>query len=294
MTSLAQSPARPPLTAELSRLFAELYQSSGGQRFGLTREAFEGILAEVAAKYARGEAKPEFYRGLRVEELALARGCAAGNDHAWGVFLTRYRARLYEIALGITRDDVRGRELADSIYADLFGTNTREGQRVSKLNYYTGRGSLEGWLRSVLAQEYVNRYRAQSRLVSLEEQEEAGAQFIAPQRQESSPGDARVIAAVDDALASLSSEERFILAAYFLDGRKLAEIGRMLRVHESSVSRNLNKITKNLRKQIVHNLQRSGMSRRQAEEALEGDVRDLAVDVRARLGAEREQKAAGP
>ena len=67
----------------------------------------------------------------------------------------------------------------------------------------------------------------------------------------------------------------------------------MLRVHESSVSRRLGKITKQLRKQIVHNLQRSGMSRRQAEEALEGDVRDLAVDVRARLGAEREQKATG-
>ena len=293
MTSTAPSSARPAANAELSRVFAELYQSSGALQFGLDRKAFEAILAEIGAKYGRGQ-DAEFFRGLRVEELALARGCAAGNEYAWEVFLTRYRARLYEIALGITRDDVRGRELADSLYADLFGTTTREGQRVSKLNYYTGRGSLEGWLRSVLAQECVNRYRKQSRLVSLEEQEEAGAQFVAPQQEENSPGDPRVVAAVDDALAALGSEERLILAAYFLDGRKLAEIGRMIGVHESSVSRKLEKITKQLRKQIVHNLQRRGMSKRQAEEALEGDVRDLAVDVRARLGAEREQKATGP
>src|SRR5438067_1122902 len=222
MTSTAPSSARSG-NADISRVFAELYQSSGAQRFGLARETFDGILVEVAAKYTGGEPKAEFYRALRVQELALARGCAAGNDQAWEVFLTRYRARLYEIALGITRDDVRGRELSDSLYADLFGTGTRDGQRVSKLNYYAGRGSLEGWLRSLLAQEYVNRYRKQSRLVSLEEQEEGGAQFAAPQREEDSPGDARVVAAVDDALASLSSEERFILAAYFVDGRKLAE-----------------------------------------------------------------------
>jgi RNA polymerase sigma-70 factor (ECF subfamily) len=293
MTSTAPSSARPAANAELSRWFAELYESSGARQFGFGHEAFEAILAEIGDKYGRNQ-DPEFFRGLRVEELALARGCAAGNEYAWEVFLTRYRARLYEIALGITRDDVRGRELADSLYADLFGTTTREGQRVSKLNYYTGRGSLEGWLRSVLAQEYVNRYRKQSRLVSLEEQEETGAQFEAPKQEENSPGDARVVAAVDDALSAIGNEERLILVAYFLDGRKLADIGRMLGMHESSVSRKLAKIAKQLRKQIVHNLQRRGMSRRQVEEALEGDVRDLAVDVRARLGAEREQKATGP
>src|SRR5947207_9166650 len=90
-----------------------------------------------------------------------------------------FREKLYDIARQITREDSAGRELADSVYADLYGTKTREGERISKLSSYRGRGSLEGWLRTVLAQEYVNTYRKQRRLVSLDEESEEGVQFAA-------------------------------------------------------------------------------------------------------------------
>ncbi len=74
-----------------------------------------------------------------------------------------------------------------------------------------------------------------------------------------------------------------MLAAYYLDGRTLAEIARMLRVHESTISRKLDKLAKSLRKQILAGLGRRGLSRRQAEEALEVDVRDLTLNLRDRL-----------
>ena len=88
------------------------------------------------------------------------------------------------------------------IYADLYGTNTRDGQRVSKLASYTGRGSLEGWLRTVLSQEYVNRYRRTKRLVSLDEESEEGVQFRAPDPEPLPPAaDQRLAQATDEALA---------------------------------------------------------------------------------------------
>jgi RNA polymerase sigma-70 factor (ECF subfamily) len=211
------------------------------------------------------------------------------------VFLTRFRERLYEAARAITRDEARGRELADSLYADLYGTRLRDGQRVSKLASYSGRGSLEGWLRAVLAQQFVNRYRAESRLVSLEEEQEDGRQFAAPAAMAGDTGaDSRLDSAVDAALGELPAEDRMILASYFLDHRKLSEIGRMLALHESSISRRLDKITASLRKRVLHHLQASGMSRRQAEEALLADVRDVTVNVRARLEEQRKENAAGP
>ena len=83
------------------------------------------------------------------------------------------------MALHITRDAAHAAELADSLFADLYGVNTRDGIRRSKLVFYTGRGSLEGWLRTVMAQEFINRYRKQKRTVSLEEQTEEGVQFAA-------------------------------------------------------------------------------------------------------------------
>src|ERR1035438_338514 len=84
------------------------------------------------------------------------------------------------MALHITRDNAHAADLADSLFADLYGVNARDGVRKSKLLSYTGRGSLEGWLRTVMAQEFVNRYRKQKRAVSLDEQTDEGMQFAAP------------------------------------------------------------------------------------------------------------------
>ncbi len=274
----------------MESLIAELFERSGAARYGMSAPAFECMLEAIAAKYLSADATVEETRALlvslRVEELALARACAAGHDLAWQDFMAKFREKLYDAALAITKDDSTGRELADSLYADLYGTAARDGRRVSKLEWYTGRGSLEGWLRTVLAQEFVNRYRSQRRLVSLEEKDEAGVQFAATEHVPIVAVDARVEAATDEALAQLTAEERFVLSAYFLDGRTLAEIGRMLGVHESTVSRKVEKLTAALRKRICSGLTARGMSTRQAEEALDADVRDVQVDVRARLAQE--------
>ncbi|HEY3770200.1 MAG TPA: sigma-70 family RNA polymerase sigma factor [Candidatus Angelobacter sp.] len=267
-----------------------LFEKSGGQRYGLTLQAFEVVLEQVAKKYvpeATPQQKLEFWRDLKLEELALARACAAGHDAAWQAFLTRFREKLYDIARGITKEDSSGRDLADSLYADLYGTSEREGRRVSRLNFYMGRGSLEGWLRTVLAQEFVNRYRKTKRLVSLEEQAEEGVQFSAAPASPVSPLDSRLGAALDEALGLLSSEDRLVLASYYLDDRTLTQIGRMVGVHESTISRRLEKMLKGLKKQVIAGLVSRGMNRGQAEEALEADVRYLQVDVTRKLQENR-------
>ena len=285
--------ATKPISAVQSvvnQLLAELHAKSGCESVGLNREAFAVILCEVGVKYASAATSENelhtFFLSLRVDELALARACAEGHNSAWEIFLTRFREKLYLSALRIAREDSAARELADTLYADLYGTTLRDGRRVSKLASYTGRGSLEGWLRTVLAQEYVNRYRRTKRLVSLDEESEDGVQFAAPEPEPVAAADNRLEMATDEALAFLSGEDRMVLSAYFLDQRTLAEIARMLGVHESTISRKLDKLTKALRKQILAGLVRRGMARRQAEEALEVDVRDLKVDIRGKLAQE--------
>ncbi len=288
MSGSSQFAAERAVATGMQSLRQELYERSGAARYGISEEQFAHMLDSVAAKYLPADASErearELMTGLRVEELALARGCAAGDERAWQDFLVRYREKLYGAALGIAKDDAGGRELADSLYAELYGVVTRDGRRVSKLESYTGRGSLEGWLRTVLAQESVNRYRGQRRLVSLEEKVEGGAQFAAAEIT-ATPVDPRLAAATDEALGQLGAEEKFVLAAYFLDGRKLAEIAGMLGVHESTISRKVEKITSTLRKKICGGLRARGASKREAEEALEADVRDVEVNVRARLAS---------
>jgi len=284
--SLGPRPAEVPVLS-----LRVLYEKSGGERYGLTLQAFGVVLEQVAVKYvpqATQQQKLEFWRDLKLEELALARACAAGHDSAWQAFLTRFREKLYDIARGITKEDSSARDLADSLYADLYGTSERDGRRVSRLNFYMGRGSLEGWLRTVLAQEFVNRYRKTKRLVSLEEQAEDGVQFSAAAPVgPTSPLDSRLGAALDEALSQLAAEDRLVLASYYLDDRTLTEIGRVVGVHESTISRRLEKLLKTLRKQVLAGLVSRGMNRGQAEEALEADVRYLQVDVTRKLQENR-------
>jgi len=285
---MSSSKPNSAVQSVVNELLADLHAKAGCERIGITQESFSVILCEVGTKCGAGsEAEARsFFLSLRIDELALARACVAGDNSAWEIFLTRYREKLYLSALRIAREDSAARELADSLYADLYGTTTRDGQRVSKLASYTGRGSLEGWLRTVLAQEYVNRYRRTKRLVSLEEESEEGVQFRAPEPEPVAPADNRLARATDDVLAGLPAEDRMVLSAYYLDGRTLAEIARMLGVHESTISRKLDKLAKLLRKQILAGLTQRGMSRRQAEEALETDVRDLQIDIRRSLAQE--------
>jgi RNA polymerase sigma-70 factor (ECF subfamily) len=289
-----------------ARAAAALYERSGAAAYGMSADQFAAILDEVARKYVSygsspvsgqssgqslgqnsshlsAEQKPDFCAALRLEELALARACAAGNERAWQDFVSRYRHKLHSMAMHITRDGAHAAELADSLFADLYGVNARDGVRRSKLLSYTGRGSLEGWLRTVMAQEFVNRYRKQKRTVSLEEQAEEGMQFAATVPEPAPVADARLEAATDGALAELSAEDRFTLASYYLDGRTLAEIARTLGLHESSISRRLDRLAAGLRKQILAGLRSQGMSHAQAAEALETDVRDLRLNLRSSL-----------
>jgi len=274
-------------------LLARLYERSGAARFGLSLHDLAAILEDVRARCLRTSAPADaraLLESLRIEELVLARACAAGHDSAWDLFLTRYRAKLYDAGVAIARDESIGHELAGSLYADLYGTRVdASGRRVSKLLSYSGRGSLDGWLRTLLAQEYVNRYRAGRRVVSLEAREEAGQQFASAAAADpalapaAGPVREALEAAAGETLRELRAEDRLILASYYLDGAALARIGRMLGVHESTVSRRLDRTVADLRKRLLQRLRQKGLSARQAEEALESDLRDLQVDVRIAL-----------
>ena len=282
----AASVAKTVAKSVSTRLYAEAHASD----YGITAAEFEQILIAVAEKYASDASQKEcmaLLDGLRHEELALARGCAKGNDRAWEVFLNRYRASLYSSAYAIARNDAAARELADSLYAELYGLEERAGERRSKLLYYMGRGSLEGWLRTVLAQEWVNGKRRTRREVSLEEQVEAGGQFEAPPPPAIPAPASPINEAVTALLAGLAPEERFLLAAYYLDGRTLAQIALVMRVHESTISRKLDRLGETLRKDLRRRLIATGISKAAADELMqEVDVRDIEVKVRENLKQE--------
>jgi RNA polymerase sigma-70 factor, ECF subfamily len=279
--------ALPIHASATNRAIEDLYSNSGARNYAIPPAAFHEIIDAVLLRYAANLTEPEsaqLLQSLHVEELILARACSSGNDLAWHEFIVRFRAPLYATAFRLTHNDASARELADGLSAELYGIPNAQGRRISRLDYYMGRGSLEGWLRTVLARQHIDRCRARSKEVSLEEQVEQGVSFAASPHAETPTTDSRLTAAIAQTLAELGNEDRFLLASYFLDQRTLADIGRQTGVHESTISRKLDKLTSTLRKRVKNRLQAAGIESRRCNELLQDlDVRDIDVNVTANL-----------
>lgn len=185
-------------------------------------------------------------------DLELARLCASGDEQAWERFVLEYRPLLYRAADALDRTG-GARELADSLYAELYGIKNAEVERRSLFEYFQGRSSLATWLRAVLAQRYVDRLRVQRKLEALrdEEVESRGAEPPDPDR-------SRYVALVRRALGSavgrLTGRDRLRLGCYYLQELTLAETGRALKEHEATVSRQLARTRRAIRDDVERQL----------------------------------------
>lgn len=267
-------------------LLEELWVQADAESCGLSRAEFGQALAPIGAKLnhnlppgAQPDAgqKAAFYRSLHLVELALAQACALGREAAWERFVGQYRGPLIQAAIAITGSASLGEELADSLYAELYGLRERDGQRRSPLATYTGRGSLAGWLRTTLVQRFRDHHRRTHRETPLDH-------IDSPAPAVPAAAETTVLAhAVARTLLELDPEDRFLLAAYYLDRQTLLQIARMLAVHEATISRRLKRVVADLHKQLLRNLRSSGLSRAAAEEALGADPRDIEINLRALL-----------
>jgi len=285
-------------------LLEELWLASEAASCGLTESEFSDVIAIVGERHHYNQ-PPEtcptlaqqtaFYHALRLPELALAQSCALGRESAWQRFFSIYRTPLSEAAIAITGSATLGHDLADLLYAELFGLSAPAGERRSPLASYSGRGTLLSWLRSTLVQRHVDHHRRTYREIPLEviegsETDVAPAASATPLPAELD----RLTHAVARTLEALAAEDRFLLTAYFLDRQTMLQISRLLHVHEGTVSRRLKRLTADLHKQLLHHLRAGGLSRLAAEEALGTDPRDLEVNLRALLQRSETEPLADP
>jgi RNA polymerase sigma factor (sigma-70 family) len=270
------------------------YRRASAGRWQLTIDDFALVLeASVTKAFAgnnpSGRELHRYLESLRLEDLALACACAAGHEAAWDHFVLEYRPVLCRAADAL--DPSGGaRELADSLYADLFGLESeppqtdqtevvsgvsdvsevvsgfsrtenrnRTGKRRSLFRYFHGRSSLATWLRAVLAQRLVDRVRAGARTAPLPDEEPAApVQVPDPDRN-------RYVTLIHKALgaavAELDARARLRIRYYYVQGLTLAETGRLLGEHEASVSRHLSAVRRTLRRDVERRLAESGLAR---------------------------------
>jgi RNA polymerase sigma-70 factor (ECF subfamily) len=243
-------------------LVESLHRKANADRWGLTPVRFAVALEASAARSPDSRHDIERYlASLHLEDLALSAACADGHEGAWEHFVRELRPVLYRAADAIDRTGA-AREVADSLYAELFGLTEREGERRSLLRYFHGRSSLATWLRAVLAQRYVDNVRRTRRLETLPADEDPGALAASPAATE--PDRTRhvvlITAAITAAVGRLAPRDRLRLACYYAQDLTLAQIGRALGEHEATTSRHLARVRRTIRQDVERQLERGGMS----------------------------------
>jgi RNA polymerase sigma-70 factor (ECF subfamily) len=219
--------------------------------------------------------KIAFFRSLHLGDLALAHACALGREAAWDRFMALFRGALVHAAISITGSATLGQDLADSLYAELYGLRLTGGERRCPLASYSGRGSLMSWLRTTLVQRFRDHHRRTQREAPLEP-----VDTPAPQPTTLPAHLAELTSALARTLRSLPAEDRFLLSAYFLDRQTLLQIAQTLGVHEATMSRRIKRLAGKTRELLLENLVSGGISRAAAHEALGVDPRDIEINLR--------------
>ncbi len=271
---------------------------------GVTAQELEPRISSSLQKYLFiGDAQPEhaevkdFVDEIRADDLCLILACERGEGAAWDDLVSSFDSTVKSAARKMTQSAEDAEDLAGSIWAELYGLRQdADGKKKSKLAYYSGRGSLAGWLRAVVSQLAIDEFRKQSKFVQVEEDRE-----FETLANEAATGDnhnfashvenpedaftesetrADVVQALQAAIAELEAEDRLIMKLYYFDNLKLKDIAATFGYHEATASRRLTRVQAEIRKGVEKNLKtRHGWTDREVKRYLSDTATGLGINL---------------
>jgi RNA polymerase sigma-70 factor len=242
------------LNASLSKSYLDGYASLGD--LGLGQEEYKSHLIHITEKYLGVDAQRQtainFVGNLHTRDLYLGLACAQRTDLAWNYFIANYGKYIKSLASYMSSNSDSAIELADDVTVDLFLPDTAGHSRIAS---YEGRSSLATWLRVVISHRATNeRERICNNMDSAENLPEI-ADRESLLKIDASLRNFRYEHIIADSFhyscKCLTERERLILLLRYDEKLRLGEIADLLDMHQSTVTRQLMKIYKKLRDEMI-------------------------------------------
>lgn len=240
----------------------------------------------------------EFIDSLHADDLCLIIACERGDENAWGDLVINFDSTVKSAAWNFCKNREDAEDLAGSIWAELHGLKLdTEGKTKGKLSYYSGKGSLGGWLRAVTNQLAIDEYRKMKRVVQVEEdrvfenlakESSERTDFKAVVSTADTPeqifGESEaqedIMEALMRAVEDLNDEEKLVMKLYYYDGLILQEIADMFGYHEATASRKISRVQTKIRKVVEKALsEKHGWSENEVKRHLSDSAEKLGIDI---------------
>ncbi|MCH9680516.1 MAG: sigma-70 family RNA polymerase sigma factor [Deltaproteobacteria bacterium] len=196
--------------------------------------AFAGRIAQaVGADRARLGVLP-------IPDLYLAFGCAMGDRVAADTFIRLHGGQIDRVLAKAER----GLDVAERRQAALTHILAPRAGGPAKIDGYRGRGSLDSWIRVVVARLAVDLFRRRGAEVEVAV-DPMLLQEVQPDGQpdrESRRHEADVTGALEDALERLDADERRLLRERFAQGRTTDELATARGVHRTTIARRVDQV----------------------------------------------------
>jgi len=243
---------------------------------------------------------------MRHEDLFLALACARGNRVAWEYLVDEYLPILRLSARRACGGGQEADDLAQEILTELLGESSARSQELAhpdtagsppagKLAGFSGRGSLAGWLRVIVAHAAIDRARKRRKQISLDQMLEVGVDPTAePDAQlahrSSEQLDSRwstvISGLLRDEIEGLPAKDRLMLSLYYVQEVPLKAIGRHFGVHEATASRWLERLRRDMRRRIERECRKKhGLGREEVRHLWQWAAQHGDFSLRAALGA---------
>lgn len=155
-------------------------------------------------------------------------GCLKGNRRDQELLYRRHAARLYAVCLQYSGNDEEARDILQEGFIKVF----------ENLSHYKHEGSFEGWVRRIMVNTALERYRSKNHLRMVDDIDQVPEPDAEPDNE-----DYAGLQAVDlmTIIRELPPKYRMVFNLFAIEGYSHKEISKMMNISEGTSKSNLSR-----------------------------------------------------
>jgi RNA polymerase sigma factor, sigma-70 family len=158
----------------------------------------------------------------------IINGCLKGNRRDQELLYRRYAARLYAVCLQYSGNDEEARDILQEGFIKIY----------ENLVHYKYEGSFDGWVRRIMVNTALEKYRSKHNLYRVDDIDQIPEQNAEPDNEDYAGLEARDLMEI---IRELPPRYRIVFNLFAIEGYSHKEIGGMMSISEGTSKSNLSR-----------------------------------------------------